>query len=98
MALITVFYSATEQDILAVVGEAPVAGVRGVSVDGCKELGKFVDLDTAVDGVQYLKADIEKLGDLLFLMYGGTISEAGAEDVAQMGYEQIAQFEVDDVA
>lgn len=95
MAKVTAYYSASQSDIVAVVGDGLAEGNMAICTGGCKALGAFDTKEKAVEGLQYLKEDLEKMGFIGFLIHGGGLNASAAVDMPAKGYEVIGTFEIE---
>ena len=95
MAKVTAYYSASEKDIIAVVGDGLAEGNMAICSNGCKALGAYDTKEKAVDGLKYLEADLNKLGFIGFLIHGGSLNANAATRMQEDGYEVIGTFEIE---
>ncbi|QHR65285.1 hypothetical protein altidsur_18 [Escherichia phage altidsur] len=94
MAKVTAYYSAQEKDIVAVVGDGFEEGNYALCISGCKEVPKLNTVDDAVAALPSLQADIERMGELAFLLHGGSLNATASVDMPAKGYEEVGSFEV----
>ena len=95
MAKVTAYYSASEKDIIAVVGDGLEEGNMAICTGGCKALGAFDTKEKAVEGLKYLEDDLNKMGFIGFLIHGGGLNASAAVDMPAEGYEVIGTFEIE---
>lgn len=95
MAKVTAYYSAPQSDIIAVVGDGLAEGNQAICTGGCKALGAFDTKEKAVEGLKYLKEDLDKMGFIGFLIHGGTLNADAESNMAKQGYEVIGTFEIE---
>lgn len=95
MAKVTAYYSASEKDIIAVVGDGLEEGNMAICTGSSKTLGAFDTKEKAVDGLVGLEDDLNKLGFIGFLIHGGSLNATAAVDMPARGYEVIGTFEIE---
>lgn len=96
MAKVTAYYSASEKNIMAVVGDGLAEGNMAICTGGCKALGEFDTKDKAVEGLQYLESDLNSMGFIGFLIHGGTLNAEAESNMTRQGYEVIGTFDIED--
>ncbi|KLQ40428.1 hypothetical protein ABR33_00140 [Enterobacter bugandensis] len=94
MAKVTAYYSASQKDIVAIVGDGFEEGNMALCISGCHAVPELNTVEDAKAALPYLESDISRMGDLAFLLNGGTLNEGAAENMPAQGYEAIGSFEV----
>ena len=97
MAKATVYYSAQRQDVLIVVGDGLEEGNYALCANGTKAGDNFTTKEQALAALPDMQADISSMGFLAFLIHGGQLNADAATQMPKQGYENISEFEVEDV-
>ena len=94
MAKVTAYFSASKKDIVAVVGDTLEEGSLALSISGCKQVPELNTVEDAKAALPYLEQDINSMGELAFLIHGGSLNADAADAMARDGYEVVGDFEV----
>lgn len=96
MAKVTAYFSASEKDIIAVVGDGLAQGNMALCTSGTKSGDTFDTKESAIAGLPTLFDDIKKLGAIGFLIHGGALNADAAERMVADGYEEIGSIEIEE--